>query len=97
MNTKEQTYRVKPDFKAAKKDWLNIDYETLTNGGTFCEVFECEDLVKMYFDFDFKNLKTEEEFNNKKKLIIENYYNDLLDIIIEYFESSYIGDINNID
>jgi len=97
MNTKEQTYKVKPDFKAAKKDWLNIDYETLTKGGTFCEVFEGEDLVKFYFDFDFKNLKTEEEFNNKKKLIIENYYNDLLDIIIDYFEGSYIGDINNID
>jgi len=97
MNTKDNLYRVKPHFKAAKKEWTYINLDQITKGGQYCEVFEGEDLVKFYFDFDLKNLENKDIFEEKRKLIIEDYYNELLELFINYFEDIYCGDVENLD
>ena len=97
MNTKDNLYRVKPHFKASKKEWTYINLDELIKGGQYCEVFEGEDLVKFYFDFDFKNLENKDIFEEKRKLIIEDYYNDLLELFINYFDDIYCGDVEKLD
>lgn len=97
MDTKNKLYHVKPNFRACRKDWTYITYDELIKDGTNCELFEGDDLVKIYFDFDITNLKSKKEYNNKRNLILEEHYKNLLELFIDFLEDGYNGDIEKVD